>query len=113
MERIAVGFLGCGNIGCGVYKLLESYGKQIEKNEGVCFDVRRILVRTPGKKRAWDIPQALLTDRPEEILDDPQITLIMEFMGGEEPAASYIIRALSLGKAVITANKMALASKWD
>ena len=113
MERIAVGFLGCGNIGCGVYKLLETYGEQIEKNEGVRFEVRRILVRTPGKKRPWDIPQALLTDRPEEILDDPQITLVMEFMGGEEPAASYIIRALSQGKAVITANKMALASKWD
>ena len=98
MERIAVGFLGCGNIGCGVYKLLETYGEQIEKHEGVRFEVRRILVRSPGKKRPWEIPQALLTDRVDDIFDDPQITLVMEFMGGEEPASSYIIRALSRGR---------------
>lgn len=113
MERIAVGFLGCGNIGCGVYKLLETCGEQIGQNEGVRFEVRRILVRSPEKKRAWNIPQALLTDRAQDVLDDPDIGIVMEFMGGEEPAASYMIRALEAGKAVVTANKMALASHWE
>ncbi len=50
MEKIVVGFLGCGNIGCGVYKLLETYGAQIEENEGVGFEVRKILVRSLNKK---------------------------------------------------------------
>lgn len=111
MERIAVGFLGCGNIGCGVYRLLESFGGELEKNEGIRFEVRRILVRSLEKTRA--IPRALLTDRPEDVLNDPQIALVMEFMGGEEPAASYLVRALQNGKTVITANKMALASHWE
>ncbi|MDO5299079.1 MAG: homoserine dehydrogenase [Clostridia bacterium] len=112
MEKIAIGFLGCGNIGCGVYKLLETYGAQIEANEGVSFEVRRILVRSLGKKRALPIPGHLLTDRAEEVIDDPQIAIVMEFMGGEEPASSYMIRALERGKTVVTANKMALASRW-
>ena len=113
MERIGIGFLGCGNIGCGVYRLLKTYGEEIERNEGVAFQVRRILVRSLGKKRAAEIPEQLLTDRPEDVLDDPQIAIVMEFMGGEEPASSYMIRALKRGKTVVTANKMALASHWD
>ncbi len=113
MEKIAIGFLGCGNIGCGVYKLLESYGAQIEANEGVAFDVRKILVRSLGKKRAYDVDERLLTDKPEDVLDDPDIAIVMEFMGGNEPASSYMIRALEHGKTVVTANKMALASRWD
>ena len=113
MEKIAIGFLGCGNIGCGVYKLLETYGAQMEKNEGVAFAVKRILVRSLGKKRSWDIPSELLTDRAEDVLDNPQIDMVMEFMGGEEPAASYMMAALRKGKTVITANKMALASRWE
>ena len=59
MEKIVVGFLGCGNIGCGVYKLLETYGAQIEENEGVGFEVRKILVRSLNKSRAWAIPSTL------------------------------------------------------
>ena len=112
MEKIVVGFLGCGNIGCGVYKLLETYGAQIEENEGVGFEVRKILVRSLNKSRAWAIPSALLTDRPEDVLDNPEIDMVMEFMGGEQPAASYMVRALENGKCVITANKMALATHW-
>ena len=112
MEKIAIGFLGCGNIGCGVYRLLEEYGAQIERNEGVSFEVRRILVRSVGKSRAAQIPAQLLTDRPEDVLGDPKIAIVMEFMGGEEPASSYMIRALKAGKTVVTANKMALAERW-
>ena len=113
MDKIGIGFLGCGNIGCGVYRLLTTYGDQIEKNEGVAFEIRRILVRSTGKKRSWDIPAHLLTDRAQDVLGDPRIDVVMEFMGGEEPASSYMIEALRNGKTVVTANKMALASHWQ
>ena len=113
MEKIGIGFLGCGNIGCGVYKLLATYGDQIAKNEGVAFEVRRILVRSPGKKRSWEIPAQLLTDQAQDVLCDPKIDVVMEFMGGEEPASSYMTAALKNGKTVVTANKMALASHWQ
>lgn len=111
MKKIGIGFLGCGNIGCGVYRLLTTYGDQIEKNEGVAFEIRRILVRSLGKKR--DIPAGLLTDCAQDVLSDPQIDVVMEFMGGEEPASSYMMVALKNGKTVVTANKMALASHWQ
>lgn len=110
MERIGIGFLGCGNIGCGVYRLLETYGAEIDKNEGVSFEVRSILVHDLNKKRP--VPQELLTDCVSNVLDDPAISIVMEFMGGEEPAASYMKRALENGKTVVTANKMALATHW-
>ena len=113
MEKTVIGFLGCGNIGCGVYKLIETYGAEIEKNEGAAFDIKKILVRSLAKKRAWEIPDQLLTDNPEAVIADPDISIVMEFMGGEEPAASYMIRALKAGKTVVTANKMALASRWN
>lgn len=111
MKKIGIGFLGCGNIGCGVYRLLTTYGEQIEKNEGVAFEIRRILVRSLGKKR--DIPAGLLTDCAQDVLSDPQIDVVMEFMGGEEPASSYMMAALKNGKTIVTANKMALASHWQ
>ena len=113
MERIAIGFLGCGNIGSGVYRLLEERGGEIERNEGVSFYIKRALVRSLDKKRACEVPQERLTVHPEDILDDPEITIVMEFMGGVEPAASLVIRALSAGKTVVTANKMALATRWN
>lgn len=113
MDRIAIGFLGCGNIGCGVYRLLQTYGESMEANEGVGFTVKRMLVRDINRKRSLDLPKEALTDRAEDVLADPEISIVMEFMGGVEPAASYMIRALENGKTVVTANKMALATRWD
>ena len=113
MEKTAVGFLGCGNIGCGVYRLIMEHGAAMEENEGVAFYVRRVLVRSLGKKRSVEVPREIMTDCADDVLADPEIKIVMEFMGGVEPAASYMIRALQNGKTVVTANKMALASRWD
>ena len=85
----------------------------MEENEGVSFDVRRVLVRSLAKKRTIDMPQQILTDNADDILCDPEISVVMEFMGGVEPAASSMIRALENGKTVVTANKMVLATRWE
>lgn len=113
MERTRIGFLGCGNIGCGVYRLLERQRARIEENEGVRFEIARILVRSTSKARSAEIPGRLLTTDVEDVLGDAQTAIVMEFMGGEEPAASYILRALRSGKTVVTANKMALSTHWE
>lgn len=112
MERIAIGFLGCGNIGSAVYKLLEEHGKEIEQNEGVAFEVRKILVRDVKKARALNVPDGVFTDNPQDVVNHPEISIVMEFLGGEQPAAQYVIRALEAGKTVVTANKMALSLHW-
>ncbi len=113
MKTVGIGFLGCGNIGCGVFRLLEQQRIQMGENEGISFNVRRILVRSMSKRRSADIPEGLLTACAEDVLADPEISVIMEFMGGEQPAASYMMRALEAGKTVVTANKMALATHWN
>ncbi|MBE5787670.1 MAG: homoserine dehydrogenase [Clostridiales bacterium] len=112
MRNIIVGFLGCGNIGCGVWKLLNEFEQDLHHRSGVHFQVKRILVRDMKKKRDQAIPEELLTTQVEDITDDPEIEMVVEFMGGEIPAAQYMLRALEHGKTVVTANKMALALNW-
>ena len=112
MRAITVGFLGCGNIGCGVWKLLQEFSEEIGHRADVRFDIRRILVRDIHKKRDQTVPESLLTTDPAAITDDPEIEMVLEFMGGEEPATQYMLRALEMGKTVVTANKMALALNW-
>jgi len=112
MRKIAIGFLGCGNIGSAVYELLEQQESRIAKNEGVAFEVSKILVRDVKRARGLSAPQEVFTDNADDVIDDPQISIVMEFMGGEQPAAQYLIRALEAGKTVVTANKMALALHW-
>ncbi len=112
MKTITVGFLGCGNIGCGVWTLLQDMQEAVLHRQDVSFVIKRILVRDPSKTRDACVPQHLFTTTPADVTDDPEIELIAEFMGGEEPATEYMLRALKNGKTVVTANKMALALNW-
>ncbi len=113
MRTVSVGFLGCGNIGCGVWKLLNEFRDDIAHRADVRFDIRKILVRDIHKKRDQSVPESLLTTDASQVTDDPAIEMVLEFMGGEEPATKYMLRALEMGKTVVTANKMALALNWD
>ena len=112
MRTITVGFLGCGNIGCGVWKLLNEFEQDLVHRSQVHFRIKKILVRDMEKRRDEDIPHSLLTTDPAQVTDDPQIEMVLEFMGGETPATQYMLRALEQGKTVVTANKMALALNW-
>ena len=112
MKKTIIGFLGCGGIGCGVWNLLEKMKEDIGHREGQKIEVRRILVRDIDKPREVAIPRALLTTDPRDVLDDPDISVVLEFMGGEVPALDYLCRALESGKTVVTANKMAVAMGW-
>lgn len=113
MRTIQVGFLGCGNIGSGVWRLLHQMEEALEAREAVRFHVKRMLVRNVNRPRNASIPFECLTTRPEDVLEDPEITLVVEVLGGEQPAAAYMGRALEAGKTVVTANKLALAMHWD
>lgn len=112
MKNVVIGFLGCGNVGCGVWELLEGFQKEIAHRNDLSIRVKKILVRDVNKQRNSPIPKHLLTDNAEDVLSDPEITLIAEFLGGEEPATSYLLRALNAGKTVVTANKVAVALNW-
>lgn len=108
-----VGFLGLGTVGSGVYKVLEKNADMIRTREGLDIEVSRVLVRDRNKRRAVDIDSSLLTTDAHDIINDPGIDIIAEFMGGEEPAFTYLSEALKKGKTVVTANKEVIAKHWD
>ena len=112
MKTITIGFLGCGGIGCGVWQLLDQMKGEIAHREGLEIRVKRVLVRDLEKKREADIPKELMTNDAGAVLEDPEISVLLEFMGGEQPALDYLCRALEMGKTVVTANKMAVALGW-
>ena len=113
MRKINVGFLGCGNIGGGVWALLDDMRADIARCFQIEFDVKRMLVRALDEPRAVQVPLDRLTTNAADILEDEEIDLVCEYMGGEQPAADFMLRALKNGKSVVTANKMALSLHWQ
>ena len=112
MKEVVIGFLGGGNVGGGVWELLKGFAPEIVHRDHVSIRVKRVLVRDVTKARSCSVPPELLTTDPADVLYDPEISLVSEFMGGEQPATEYMLTALKNGKTVVTANKVAVALNW-
>ncbi len=104
-----IALLGCGTVGSAVAGMLLSEQQRLFERSGTALVLRRVLVRETGKTRATKLPQRLLTTDFTTILADPDVSLVVEAMGGVEPARRYILQALAAGKHVVTANKHLLA----
>lgn len=104
-----VGLLGLGVVGDGVATHLIKDADSIEKQLGVRIVITKILVRDLSKPRADTIPYSLLTANQNEILNSSEVDIIVEVMGGEQPASDYISEAIKSGKHVVTANKEVMA----
>lgn len=109
LKTLKIGLLGSGTVGTGVYKLVESQREEMPHKIGANLSVAKILVRDKTRKRDG-IDQSLLTDRFEDIIEDDDIQIVVEVMGGIEPARTYINAALKAGKHVVTANKDLIAA---
>lgn len=112
MKTVKIGFLGMGNVGSGAYAILKNNAPLIEEREGLRIIVKRALVRSLDKARPSGVETDILTTNPQDVLNDPEIEIIAEFLGGKEPAREYMLRALKNGKTVVTANKVALSQCW-
>lgn len=112
MKEIVIGFLGCGNVGGGVWELLHTFAPEIAHRDHITVRVKKVLVRSLNKARSCSVPAEVLTTNPADVLEDPEITMVAEFMGGEQPATEYMLTALKNGKTVVTANKVAVALNW-
>lgn len=110
-EPIAIGLLGCGTVGTGVFQTLARGGERFAAKLGRPLAIRRILVRNPQKARDSSIPHHLFTTSAGDVLDDPGIQIVVEVMGGTEPTYDYLLSALASGKHVVTANKELLAKR--
>lgn len=110
-EPLRIGLLGCGTVGGGVLRLLRDKQQYLAERVGVPLEVRRVLVRDLDKPRVAECDRGLLTTSADQVVDDPEIDLVVEVMGGEEPAGTLIERAIAQGKGVVTANKLLLAHR--
>lgn len=113
MRSIAIGLLGAGNVGGGVVRILQDNREGIERRLGARVVVKRVLVRDPDRLRDVEIPSALLTTDPADVLDDPDIRVVVELMGGLEPARAHVLRGLRHGKHVVSANKALFATHGE
>lgn len=110
MNKVRIALLGFGNVGRGVYKILNANREEVTKRSGFNIEVAKILVRDRGKDRGVDLPEDILTTDPGEVFKDDSIKIVVEVIGGISPAKDYILEAISRGKHVVTANKMLIAT---
>ncbi|GAB3046548.1 homoserine dehydrogenase [Virgibacillus ainsalahensis] len=104
-SSVSVGLLGLGVVGSGVIKLIEEHQDKLVHQLGCSVNVKSVLVRNPEKARDVDINKTFLTTNPDDVLNDPEIDVIVEVMGGIDKAREHILHAFSAKKHVITANK--------
>ena len=107
-KHIKIGLLGSGTVGSGVIRVLEMNRPQITERVGTPIEIKTVLVRDVKKPRP-QLGCVKLTDKIEDILDDPEIDVVVELMGGIHPAREYMLRAMEAGKSVVTANKDVVA----
>ena len=108
-ETVSVGVLGCGNVGASLVRLVAEHGDVIAARVGARVEVVRVAVRDTGRDRGVALPAGVLTDDAAAVVVDPAVDVVVEVMGGTDPARSLIEAALRAGKPVVTANKELIA----
>lgn len=111
MARVNVGLIGFGNVGSGVVKILRDRKTFLSERIGLEINIKKICDKNILSKRNVPVDKNLLTKDAKEIIDDPQIDIVVELIGGIHPAKEFIIEALKKGKNVVTANKALLAQE--
>ena len=111
MDRVVrVGLLGCGVVGGATARILMQNRSEIARRAGAEVELARVAVRSLSKERSVDLPDDLLTTDPSDVVSDPSIDIVVEAIGGIEPARDLILEALRAKKHVVTANKELLAT---
>lgn len=112
MDRtIGIGLLGAGTVGSALVRRLVGDSEAIALKTGLTFDVRKIGVSSLGRRRGFAVTEGLLTADPFEVVNDPTVDLVVEVMGGKDPAGDLILAALEAGKPVVSANKELIAAR--
>ena len=107
---VRVGLLGCGHVGSAVARMVRDHADEVTARAGAPVDIARVAVRNISKERDVDLPADLFTHDAHDVVRDPDIDVIVEVIGGIEPARSLILEALEQGKPVVTANKELLST---
>jgi homoserine dehydrogenase len=113
MREIKVGLIGFGTVGAGVVKILQKNDRLIEKRMGAKITLKRIADIDLKTDRGVKVRPGVLTRRAQDVIEDPEVEIVMELIGGIEPAKTYILNAIQNNKHIITANKALLALHGD
>ncbi|MGZ9585109.1 homoserine dehydrogenase [Paenibacillus marinisediminis] len=109
MKPINVGLLGLGTVGTGVVRIVEGHQEDLSSQVGSPIHIRKVLVKDAHKQRNLPIDHELMTEDAWEVINDPEIDIIIEVMGGIDPTKEYMLAALEQGKHIVTANKDLMA----
>lgn len=109
-RSIRIGMLGCGVVGGASARILIAHGRELTQRCGVPLEIAKIAVRSTSKQRSVELPAPVWTTDPWDVVNDPAIDVVVETIGGIEPARDLILAALKSGKHVVTANKELLSS---
>ncbi|MFZ1490240.1 MAG: homoserine dehydrogenase [Ilumatobacteraceae bacterium] len=109
-KTVRIGVLGCGNVGAALVQLVARQADAIAARTGVRLEVTRVAVRNLSREREVDLDEGVLTRDAHAVVTDPNIDLVVEVIGGIEPARELITGAIARGKPVVTANKELLAN---
>ncbi|MCI8728498.1 MAG: homoserine dehydrogenase [Clostridia bacterium] len=112
MKKVGVAILGFGTVGQGAYKILLERKETIAKEYGVDISVKAVLVRNKEKAIAAGADESALVTDIKDILDNENISIVAECIGGVDPAKGYILSSLKSGKSIVTANKELFAKNW-
>src|SRR5256714_13532052 len=113
MQQVNLGIIGGGTVGGGVFQAVQRNGALMASRLGVRLDVLRMAVRNVNKKRTVKIPKSLLTDDWKSVVNDRDVNLVVELIGGTTTAREVVLTALKQGKPVVTANKALLATHGE
>jgi homoserine dehydrogenase len=109
-ERVRIGLLGCGNVGAALVELIDQRGAAIAARTGLRLEVTRVAVRSLAKERPVELPEGVLTLDAAGLVVDPAVDVVVEVIGGIEPARELVLAAVKAGKPVVTGNKEMLAN---
>src|SRR5262249_28140275 len=108
-KTINVGIIGLGTVGSGAFHILRDNAELIRERVGVPVEVVKVAVRDTTRDRGFTVPASVLTNNPSHVIDDPNIDIVVELIGGYDPAKELLLAAMARGKHVVTANKALLA----
>lgn len=110
-SSVRIGILGAGTVGGTLIRRLVDDHEAIALKTGLDLEVVRVAVRDRDKPRSFTLPAGVLTDDPRDVVSSPDVDLVVEVMGGQEPAGDFVLAALEAGKPVVTANKALIAER--
>lgn len=112
MKKIGVALLGLGTVGGGTYRILRKNHELFRKNEGLDINVLHVIERNMKRVEELGVDPSIVSENIEDVVNNPDISIVCEFFGGIEPAKTFLIRSLEAGKSIVTANKELFSKHW-